>query len=110
MSMSQKLTLAYAGLVGVGGLIGYLKSGSTKSLVSGVGSAAALFYVHTQLPYHPQFASSIGFGISALLLVVMGSRFRNSGKFFPAGIVTLFSFIMTGGYLHGIVRSSHSHV
>ncbi|CAM8941594.1 unnamed protein product [Rhodiola kirilowii] len=60
MSMSQKLTLGYAALVGC---------------------------------------------MSAALLVVMGSRFKNSGKVFPAGVVSLISFIMTGGYLHGIMRS-----
>jgi hypothetical protein len=38
---------------------------------------------------------------------VMGSRFLKSRKIFPAGVVSLVSFIMTGGYLHGILRSMH---
>jgi hypothetical protein len=42
-----------------------------------------------------------------MLLFVMGSRFKNSGKVFPAGVVALFSFIMAGGYIHGILRTSH---
>lgn len=46
-------------------------------------------------------------GISAALLGVMGSRFKKSGKIFPAGVVSLVSLIMTGGYLHGIMRSLH---
>lgn len=108
LSMSQKLTLGYAALVGVGGLIGYLKSGSNKSLVSGGLSALVLYYVHTQLPGRPTFASAVGLGVSALLLIVMGSRFKKSGKIFPAGVVSLVSLIMTGGYLHGILRSSHA--
>lgn len=108
LAMSQKLTLGYAALVGVGGLIGYLKSGSNKSLVSGGLSALVLYYVHTQLPSRPTFASAVGIGVSALLLIVMGSRFKKSGKVFPAGVVSLVSFIMTGGYLHGILRSSHA--
>lgn len=108
LSMSQKLTLGYAALVGVGGLMGYLKSGSNKSLVSGGLSALLLYYVHTQLPASPAFASAVGLGVSALLLLVMGSRFKNSGKIFPAGVVSLVSLIMTGGYLHGIFRSSHA--
>jgi hypothetical protein len=41
-------------------------------------------------------------------LFVMGSRFKNSGKFFPAGVVSIASFIMTGGYIHGIMRTSHA--
>lgn len=107
LSMSQKLTLGYAALVGAGGLIGFLKSGSQKSLLAGGLSAALLYYVFTELPVRPVFASSLGLGISAALLVVMGSRFKRSGKIFPAGVVSLVSFIMTGGYFHGILRSVH---
>ena len=47
-------------------------------------------------------------GISAALLSVMGSRFKKSGKIFPAGVVSLVSLVMVGGYFHGILRSSVS--
>ncbi|XWS17560.1 hypothetical protein CRYUN_Cryun33cG0077700 [Craigia yunnanensis] len=107
LSMSQKLTLGYAALVGVGGVMGYMKSGSQKSLLAGGLSAALLYYVYTELPTKPVFASSVGLGISAALLGVMGSRFKRSGKVFPAGVVSLVSLVMTGGYLHGILRSLH---
>ncbi|XP_061361631.1 protein FATTY ACID EXPORT 2, chloroplastic-like [Gastrolobium bilobum] len=107
LSMSQKLTLGYAVLVGAGGVMGYLKSGSQKSLLAGGLSAALLYYVYTELPVRPVLASSLGLGISAALLGVMGSRFKKSGKVFPAGVVSLVSLIMTGGYLHGIMRSAH---
>ncbi|KAK8654768.1 hypothetical protein V6N13_107368 [Hibiscus sabdariffa] len=107
LSMSQKLTLGYAALVGVGGAMGYMKSGSQKSLAAGGLSAAALYYVYTLLPTNPVLASSIGLGISAALLGVMGSRFKRSGKVFPAGVVSLVSLVMTGGYIHGIMRSLH---
>ncbi|KAJ6924201.1 hypothetical protein NC652_017492 [Populus alba x Populus x berolinensis] len=107
LSMSQKLTLGYASLVGIGGAMGYMKSGSQKSLLAGGISASVLFYVYTQLPANPVYASSIGLGISAALMGVMGSRFLKSRKIFPAGVVSLVSFIMTGGYLHGILRSMH---
>ncbi|ONM12816.1 Protein FATTY ACID EXPORT 2 chloroplastic [Zea mays] len=80
LSMSQKLTLAYAALVGAGGVMGYMKSGSQKSLAAGGISALVLYVVHTQLPVRPVLASSIGLGISAALLSVMGSRFKKSGK------------------------------
>ncbi|XP_059432301.1 protein FATTY ACID EXPORT 2, chloroplastic-like [Corylus avellana] len=107
LSMSQKLTLAYAALVGAGGVMGYLKSGSQKSLLAGGLSTSLLYYVYTELPTRPIIASSIGLGLSAALLGVMGSRFKKSGKIFPAGVVSLVSLIMTGGYLHGILRSLH---
>uniref|UniRef100_A0A0E0DJA8 Uncharacterized protein n=1 Tax=Oryza meridionalis TaxID=40149 RepID=A0A0E0DJA8_9ORYZ len=108
LSMSQKITLAYAALVGAGGAMGYMKSGSQKSLAAGGISALVLFFVHTQLPVRPVFASSIGLGISAALLSVMGSRFKKSGKIFPAGVVSLVSLVMVGGYIHGILRSTHA--
>uniref|UniRef100_A0A0D9WAG7 Uncharacterized protein n=1 Tax=Leersia perrieri TaxID=77586 RepID=A0A0D9WAG7_9ORYZ len=94
LSMSQKITLAYAALVGAGGAMGYMKSGSQKSLAAGGISALVLYFVHTQLPVRPVFASSIGLGISAALLSVMGSRFKKSGKIFPAGVVSLVSLVM----------------
>lgn len=107
LSMSQKLTLGYAFLVGAGGFMGYLKSGSTKSLIAGGVSASLLYAVYTMLPTQPVLASAIGFVLSAGLLGVMGSRFLKSKKVFPAGVVSCVSFIMTGGYLHGILRSAH---
>ncbi|CAI9106151.1 OLC1v1005227C1 [Oldenlandia corymbosa var. corymbosa] len=107
MSMSQKLTLGYALLVGAGGVMGCLKSGSHKSLLAGGLSASLLYYVYTTLPTNPVFASSLGLGLSAALLVVMGSRFRRSGKIFPAGVVSFVSFVMSAGYLHGVLRSVH---
>ncbi len=107
MSMSQKLTLGYAALVGLGGVMGYLKSGSQKSLLAGGISASLLYYVYTQLPTNPVFASCIGLGLSGALLAVMGSRFMKSGKVFPAGVVSIVSLVMTGGYLHGVMRSMH---
>ncbi|GAB4843882.1 Protein FATTY ACID EXPORT 7 [Ancistrocladus abbreviatus] len=107
MSTSQKLTLGYAALVGVGGVMGYLKRGSTMSLVAGGLSASALSYVYTELPKRPTFASTLGLGVSAALLGAMGYRFQKTGKIFPAGVVCLLSLGMAGGYLHGILRSSH---
>ncbi|XP_010246072.1 PREDICTED: protein FATTY ACID EXPORT 2, chloroplastic-like [Nelumbo nucifera] len=105
--MSQKLTLGYAALIGAGGVMGYLKSGSQKSLAAGGLSALLLYYVYTELPVRPVFASSLGLGVSAVLSGVMGSRFKKSGKIFPAGVVSFVSLIMTGGYLHGIMRTMH---
>lgn len=46
----------------VGGLMGFLKSGSQKSLLSGGLSAALLYFVYTQLPTRPVLASSLGLG------------------------------------------------
>ena len=54
--------------VTVGGAMGYMKSGSQKSLLAGGISAAVLYYVFTQLPANPVYASSIGLGKRLWLL------------------------------------------
>ncbi|WOL19808.1 hypothetical protein Cni_G28610 [Canna indica] len=107
-STSQQLTLGYAALLGAGGVMGYLKGGSQKSLAAGGASALVLYHVYTQLPEKPFYASSVGLGTSMTLLAVMGSRFRKSGKMFPAGVVSIASLIMAGGYLHGILRNTQA--
>ncbi|KAL3638635.1 hypothetical protein CASFOL_016542 [Castilleja foliolosa] len=107
MSMSQKLTLGYAVLVGVGGLMGYLKGGSKQSLIAGGVSASILYFVYTLLPVNTVLASCIGGVVSATLLGVMVLRFKKTGKVFPAAVVAFMSLVMSGGYLHGILRSLH---
>ena len=42
--------------------MGYMKSGSQKSLLAGGLSAALLYYVYAELPTKPVFASSLGLG------------------------------------------------
>jgi len=52
----------YAVNLVVGGVMGYMKSGSQKSLAAGGASSLLLYYVYTQLPTNPAFASSLGLG------------------------------------------------
>ncbi|CAF2049350.1 unnamed protein product [Brassica napus] len=105
-SMSQKFTLVYASLLGVGGLMGYLKRGSKISVVAGGGSAALFYYVYKELPENPVLASSIGIVGSAALTGMMGSRYLRTRKVVPAGVVSMVSLVMTGAYLHGLIRSN----
>ncbi|KAJ4895682.1 hypothetical protein Rs2_22476 [Raphanus sativus] len=88
LSMSQKLTLGYAFLVGVGGLMGYVKSGSQKSAIAGGVSAAVLLFVFRELPTKPVLASTIGVVMAGALTWVMGTRYMGSKKIFPAGVVS----------------------
>ncbi|KAG7021999.1 Protein FATTY ACID EXPORT 2, chloroplastic [Cucurbita argyrosperma subsp. argyrosperma] len=122
LSMSQKLTLGYAALVGGPYLFiinllrflfllvlnGIFERWQPKSHYwPGSLSHTVACCFCKLLPSNLFLRSALGLGLSASLLVVMGSRFKNSGKIFPAGVVSLVSFIMTGGYMHGILRSSH---
>ncbi|KAK9900632.1 transmembrane protein 14C-like protein [Cystobasidium minutum MCA 4210] len=85
------LGLAYSGLVAVGGVIGWIKAGSAASLVAGLGSGAAM-------AYGVQNDKRVALGTSAVLLVVMTRRFFRTGKFMPAGLVSLFSAFFAYNY------------
>jgi hypothetical protein len=50
--------------------MGYLKSGSQKSLLAGGLSASLLYYVYTELPTRPIIASSIGLGKTIILFSI----------------------------------------
>ncbi|CAL9110971.1 unnamed protein product [Musa textilis] len=51
------------GILVAGGVMGFVKGGSQKSLVAGGVSAALLCHVYTQLPERPLYASSLGLGM-----------------------------------------------
>ncbi|XP_020485925.1 transmembrane protein 14C [Labrus bergylta] len=83
----------YAALVSTGGIIGYMKAGSVTSLAAGFlfGLLAAVgAYLISQNPRNVW----LSIGTSGTLAVVMGLRFLNSGKFMPAGFMTLASGLM----------------
>jgi hypothetical protein len=54
----------------VGGVIGFFKTGSNKSLLAGGGSALVLYYVYLTLPRNPFLASAIGLGKLVHLLTL----------------------------------------
>lgn len=84
----DRIGLCYAALVTAGGIIGFIKAGSTTSLAAGLlfGLLAALgAYLNNKW---------ITLGTSGTLSVVMGLRFLNSFKFMPAGLMMLMSALM----------------
>ncbi|GAM21455.1 hypothetical protein SAMD00019534_046300 [Acytostelium subglobosum LB1] len=86
------LTFIYALLLVLGGVIGYLKAGSTMSLVMGVASGAAVAYC--AMLENRKLGNQLILVIASGLLVFMGMRFYNSGKFMPAGLVTVMSAVI----------------
>lgn len=51
--------------------MGYVKSGSQKSLAAGGLSALALLCVYSELPVRPAFASVLGLGKRSLMLLIL---------------------------------------
>lgn len=84
------MVLAY--VLTVGGIMGYVKSGSQKSLAVGGIAALLLYFVYTLLPVRPAFASSLGLGRPETLLRVLELDFSIavSPDFSTDGILMLF--------------------
>ncbi|XP_054452440.1 transmembrane protein 14C-like [Anoplopoma fimbria] len=94
---------SYAVLVSVGGIIGYVKAGSSTSLAAGLlfGLLAAVgAYLASQNPKNVW----LSLGTSGTLGVVMGLRFLNSWKFMPAGLMTLASGLMVVKIITGMQK------
>lgn len=94
------IALSYAAAIAAGGIAGYLKAGSTASLAAGLtfGGLVALgaYLVSVDQP----FGHYLIVGTSGVLTIVMGKRFANSGKMFPAGVVTILSVAMLCRYAY----------
>ncbi|XP_028283027.1 transmembrane protein 14C-like [Parambassis ranga] len=93
----------YAVLVSTGGVIGYVKAGSVTSLVAGLlfGLLAAVgAYRTSQNPRNVW----LSLGTAGTLCVVMGLRFLGSGKFMPAGLMTLLSGLMLVNIIVGMLK------
>ncbi|XP_051507492.1 transmembrane protein 14A-like [Myxocyprinus asiaticus] len=87
------LGFAYAVAIALGGFMGYKRKGSVMSLIAGLffGSVYAYGAFKISIDPHDYWTSLIASGV---LAVVMGMRFRKSGKLMPAGIMTGLSLLM----------------
>ncbi|CAI7780636.1 unnamed protein product [Closterium sp. NIES-53] len=94
-------TIPYGSLLILGGLIGFLRKGSTASLIGGVASGAILCLIAAiQLKLFKQRKNSFAaifaqLAIGGALTYVLGDRYMTTQKIFPAGVVAGLSAIMT---------------
>jgi uncharacterized membrane protein (UPF0136 family) len=80
----------YAILLGVGGVIGFVKARSRPSLIAGLVSAVVAL-IGLALTTQGNGGFLLGIALSAVMLVVFGVRFGRSRKFMPAGMLGLVS-------------------
>jgi uncharacterized membrane protein (UPF0136 family) len=77
----------------VGGLMGYIKAGSTASLVAGSVSGILLLVAAFLLPNY----LVAGLALAAVVSIALAGRFvpafLNTGKVMPAGIISVLSVI-----------------
>ncbi|MFQ5751936.1 MAG: TMEM14 family protein, partial [bacterium] len=89
--MTNYLVLIYGILVIVGGILGYVKSKSVPSIISG--SIFGVLIVGSSLLMFKAIAlgSYAALVLSVFLAVLFGFRFKVSRKFMPAGLMIILS-------------------
>ena len=83
---------AYATLLGVGGVMGYVKANSRASLIAGLGSAAAMLAAVVMSIWLPSAAIVAGYCLAVALFCMFAVRYRKTKKFIPSGQLFLVSF------------------
>ncbi len=85
----------YALLLGVGGVMGFVKAGSRPSLIAGLISAAlAVGCLVLSVP-NPALGRNLGMTLALLLGVFFGYRYAVRPKWMPSGLMA----VVSGGVL-----------
>lgn len=106
-------TIPYGLVVAIGGVIGYLKKGSTASLGGGVGTGLVLILAGFlslkafERRKNSYFALILETVCAAALTTVMGQRYLQTSKIMPAGVVAGISALMTLFYLYKIATGGN---
>ncbi|KAF1333298.1 Transmembrane protein 14c, partial [Globisporangium splendens] len=110
------LTIPYGMMLGIGGLIGYVNSGSATSAIAGGASGLFLTFVgycsyneYQQSPVTSKLWPALSLLVSAPLTGVMGMRYQKTGAFFPAGFVAASSAAMSLFYVAKLVSTQKPH-
>ncbi len=94
--MIAAITLGiYALLLGIGGVIGYLKAGSRPSLIAGSLSAVTALGAMGLSAAKHQFGVPLGLLLSITLFVLFGYRYAvKTHKFMPSGLLAVASLVV----------------
>ncbi|XP_029926372.1 transmembrane protein 14A [Myripristis murdjan] len=87
------LGFGYAAAIALGGFMGYKRKASVMSLIAGLFFGGLSAYGAYNISNDPSDIK-VSLLASGLLTVVMGMRFRKSGKLLPAGIMAGLSLLM----------------
>ncbi len=85
--------VVYGVLVGLGGILGYVKARSIPSLIFGLGSGIGLLVCGWLASGHNAIGTNGAIGIGLLLAVFFGIRYGRTRKFMPAGLMTVLSLL-----------------
>ncbi|XP_044070296.1 transmembrane protein 14A [Siniperca chuatsi] len=84
---------SYAAALAFGGFMGYKKKGSVMSLMAGLVFGGLSAYGAYRISNDPKDIKVLLLA-SGVLSVVMGMRYKKSGKLMPAGIMSGLSLLM----------------
>ncbi|XP_072533705.1 transmembrane protein 14A [Salminus brasiliensis] len=87
------LGFGYAAAIMFGGFMGYKRRGSLVSLIAGLFFGSISAYGAYRVSSEPRDIWT-SLAASGALAVVMGMRFKKSGKIMPAGIMAVLSLLM----------------
>ncbi|XP_034408468.1 transmembrane protein 14A [Cyclopterus lumpus] len=83
----------YAAAIAFGGFMGYNRKGSVMSLMAGLVFGWLSAYGAYNVSYDPKDIK-VSLFTSGVLSLVMGMRYKKSGKLLPAGIMSGLSLLM----------------
>ena len=96
--------LVYALVVAAGGVVGYIKAKSQKSLIAGLLSGTALLVAWFFEMKTPTVGLAIASAMAAVLLLIFITRFVSTRKFMPAGMMMFLNLAATIFFLLGWLK------
>ena len=105
MMAAQITLLVYGALLLVGGVVGYVKGRSSKSLIGGLVGAALSGVSYGLLGTDPRWGLGLGLGTAVLGSFLFALRYRKTGRFMPAGLMLVVSLaaVLLLGLSFGLV-------
>jgi len=85
--------IIFGALTIVGGVVGFLKAGSTASLIAGSISGVLLLIAAFLLPANQLAGLLVALIVSLLLTAYFVPKFLRTGKVMPAGLMSILSVI-----------------
>jgi uncharacterized membrane protein (UPF0136 family) len=99
MNLSIIAVIAYGVLAIGGGIMGYLKSQSQASLISGITSGVLLLIAGGLQLAGQDWGKFLGMAIASALIIVFVIRLVKTRKFMPAGIMIIAGVATLGAVL-----------
>ena len=95
-SPSTLALIVYGVVAIIGGFIGFVKSQSKASIISGTISGAGLLIAGAAAAQNQEWGKIAGMAIASLLVIVFMVRLIKTKKFMPAGLMILGGVVTLG--------------